>query len=230
MNNNDIRKPFGVSVRVWRSRLGISQEELAERAELHRTYISDVERGARNVSLASIEKLARALQVSIPTLLAHSEGNGDANQVLSADKLVDILFVEDLEDDIVLTKQALQEAGISNRLFIVRDGATALDFLFGTGDYAHRPRVRPHLILLDLKLPKVSGLEVLRQAKADPRTSDIPIVIMTISPREAAGNGCEQLGASGYIVKPVDFHNLSAITPQLKMQWALLKSTGVPGQ
>jgi CheY-like chemotaxis protein len=205
--------------------LGISQEKLAERANLHRTYISDVERGARNVSLASIEKLARALEVSIPTLLSDAHGEGAPTELLLADKLVDILFVEDRADDVELAMRALKSAHISNRIHVVRDGAAALDYIFSTGEYANRRRNdRPQLILLDLGLPKIDGLEVLRRIKADPRTSNIPVIVLTVSSRYRDIAASKRLGADAYIVKPVDFQNLSKVIPQLNMQWALLKS------
>src|ERR1041384_7944045 len=105
----DVKQRFGTSVRMWRTRLGISQEELAGRAGLHRTYVSDVERGARNVSLESIEKLAKALEVSVSTLFYRMSSpgtHGPEMTLLCADELVDILFVEDNEDDVQLTLRA----------------------------------------------------------------------------------------------------------------------------
>lgn len=224
----DVKIIFGSSVRNRRSRLGISQEELAERAGLHRTYISDVERGARNVSLESIEKLARALQISVSALLSRVNG-GPSDQATAAlrftEELMDILFVEDEANDVELTLAALTSANITNPIHVVRDGAAALDYLFCTGKYADRQRSdRPQMILLDLNLPKISGLEVLERIKADPRTRSIPVVVLTSSKNDRDIATSKQLGAEAYIVKPVDFQNLSEVTPQLCLQWALLKS------
>jgi two-component system, response regulator len=106
----------------------------------------------------------------------------------------------------------------------VRDGATAPDFLFSRGQFAHRKRTqRPLVILLDLNLPKVDGLEVLRQIKADSRTPKIPVIVLTVSSRDRELAVSQRLGADAFLVKPVDFHNLSGVTPQLSLQWALLK-------
>ena len=226
MQDANSKKPFGASVRAWRHKLGISQEELAGRAGLHRTYVCDVERGARNVSLESIEKLARALEVSVPSLLSYTrEWTSDAplrgNGV--AGGLVDILFVEDLDDDVELTLRALKAVNIANTIHVERDGAAALDYLFNTGIYAGQPVNRAtQLILLDLGLPKVSGLEVLRRVKADVKMCGIPVVVLTASHRDRDLAESKRLGADAYIVKPVDFRNLSEITPKLSMQWALL--------
>jgi CheY-like chemotaxis protein/DNA-binding XRE family transcriptional regulator len=227
MGASDITTRFGASVRNLRFRLGLSQEELAERASLHRTYVAGIEGGTRNVTLKTIEKLAHALKVSTATLLpqAGKPGVNKPTGELSADELVDILFVEDRADDVELTMQALTSAKITNRIHIVRDGAAALNFLFGNGEYAHRERSsRPQMVLLDLNLPKVSGLEVLRRIKADPRTRSIPVVVLTASKRDRDIATSKGLGAEAYIVKPVDFQNLSEVTPQLSLQWALLKS------
>jgi CheY-like chemotaxis protein/DNA-binding XRE family transcriptional regulator len=226
----NFKKLFGGSVRVWRGRLGISQEELAERAGLHRTYVSDVERGARNLSLESIEKLAQALEVSAPSLLtyARESGPGQPPAPLPGNQLVDILLAEDRDDDTELTLHALRNATITNRVHIVRDGAAALNFIFATGEYAHRRSAdRPLVILLDLGLPKIDGLEVLRRIKADPRTRLLPVIVLTASSRDRDIAACKRLGADAYIVKPVDFKNLSAITPQLSLQWALLMPASV---
>jgi CheY-like chemotaxis protein len=220
VTKTDLKLRFGTSIKLWRGRLGISQEELAGRAGLHRTYVSDIERGARNVSLESVEKLARALKVSAATLFTASETG-------TADELVDILLVEDSPDDVQLTTHALQQAKITNRVHVVRDGAEALNFLFCSGPYARRrPDHRPQVVLLDLELPKVGGLEVLRRMKADPRTRMIPVVVLTGSLQDRDMLVSKQLGADAYIVKPVDFRNLSEVTPQLSLHWALLKPAG----
>lgn len=225
----DVRKPFGSSVRAWRNRLGISQEELAGRAGLHRTYICDVERGARNVTLQSIEKLAHALEISVSTLLSYGRGPGavENEEKFVANDLVDILYVEDDPTDVKLAIEGLRP--ITNRIHIVRDGAAAIHFLFGNGQPGQRKVLhRPHLVLLDLGLPKMDGMEVLRRIKSDPRTTDIPVVILTTSSRDRDVQISRQLGASAYIVKPVELKNLTELTPQLKLQWALLRPADSP--
>jgi len=227
VGKTDVKKHFGAAVRLRRDHLGISQEELAGRAGLHRTYISDVERGARNVSLESIHRLATALEVPLSFLFSRMEETASdrtSPPSLSPDELVDFLIVEDSAEDAELTIKALKDVRITNRLYVVRDGAAALDFLFCRGEYAHRRRSdRPQIILLDLGLPKVDGIEVLRQIKGDPRTRTIPVIVLTVSNRDRDIAASQRLGAEAYIVKPVDFQNLSGVTPQLSLQWALLK-------
>ena len=218
-----IEKRLGRSVKNWRTQLKIPQDELARRAGLHRSYVSDIERGARNVSLKSIERLANALGVSVPALFADLEGR-QGSSPLRQDELVDILLVEDNDNDALLVIQALKSAHLTNRIFVVRDGMAALDFLFCTGEFAYR-RINDHpqVILLDLNLPKIDGLEVLRRVKADPRTRHIPVVVLTASKYDDAIAVCKRLGAESFIPKPVDFQNFSAMTLQLSLQWALLK-------
>ena len=233
MQNFDVKKHFGTSVRTWRFRLGISQEELAGRAGLHRTYICDVERGARNVTLRSIEKLASALEISVSTLLAHARkppASGEPSEEFVAEDMVDILYVEDDATDVQLATEGLKH--ITNRIHVVSDGVAALNFLFGTGEYARRKSGhRPQLILLDLGLPKLDGLEVLRRIKSDARTSSIPVVILTASTRDRDWQACKNLGAEAYITKPVDLENLSRVTPQLNLHWALLRpASAVPDE
>lgn len=222
-----MKKQFGAAVRLHRDLLGISQEELAGRAGLHRTYISDVERGARNVSLESIHRLATALEVPLHILfsrLGESSLDKSPQPSLLPDEMVEILIVEDSAEDADLTIKALKEVQVTNHICVIRDGAAALDFLFCRGAYAHRKHgIRPQIILLDLGLPKIDGLDVLRQIKADPRTRTIPVIVLTASSRDRDIAASQRLGAEAYIVKPVDFQNLSGVTPQLSLQWALLK-------
>ena len=226
----DFKKIFGASVRDRRKKLGISQESLAERASLHRTYVSDVERGSRNISLETIERLARALEVSITTLFPAS-GSGRSPSLPNASNahygnLVEVLLVEDNPDDVELTLRAFKKACFANRVQVVSDGEMALDHVFCRGEFAGRQTgENPQIILLDLDLPKVSGLEVLRQIKADIRTRKLPVVILTISDDTYDITECRRLGADNYIVKPVNFQRLSQATPGLNLQWALLKQS-----
>jgi CheY-like chemotaxis protein len=221
MVTTNLKALLGAAIKSERSVLGISQEELAERAGLHRTYVSDVERGARNPSIRSVEKLARALQISVSKLFEQATGGNIVKQ------LVEILLVEDNPVDVQLTIRAFQKAQITNPLHVVGDGVEALDFLFATGSYAHRGEDRyPKVILLDLNLPKISGLEVLRRIKADPRTQHIPVIILTVSNRDRDINECRRLGAETYIVKPVGFQKFSEVTPRLSLAWVLVKPNG----
>lgn len=217
----EMKLRLGHAIKEQRSALGISQEELAARAGLHRTYVSEVERGERNPSIGSIEKLAQALEVSFTSLFertAHRAGSREA---------IEILLVEDNPIDVELTKNAFKKAQITNPLHVVTDGETALDFVFATGVHAARAGVRPpQLILLDLNLPYKSGLDVLKEIKADERTRNIPVIILTISNREADMDACRQLGAETYIVKPVNFQNFSKVTPFLSLSWMLVEPGG----
>ena len=227
VKNVEIKKLFGASVKSWRNRVGISQEQLAERADLHRTYISDVERGSRNLSLENITRLADALNVSVaalfPAEFKPEKANGDDQPVLNR-TCVDILLVEDNADDVNITLLAFKQARFANRVSVVTDGAAALDYLFYRGKYARRrPVENPGVILLDLNLPKVNGLEVLRQLKADKRTAMIHAVILTGSENHGDMAKCRRMGADNYIVKPVDFQRLSQATPKLKLDWVLFK-------
>jgi len=121
---------------------------------------------------------------------------------------VEILLVEDNPNDVELTLRALQKQNLSNKVFVVKDGAEALDFIFASGAYSQRKvEKRPKVVLLDLKLPKVDGIEVLRRIKADSRTTPIPVVMLTSSQEERDVVNSYNLGVNSYIVKPVDFSN-----------------------
>jgi two-component system response regulator len=223
MEKPPIEKRLGIAVKNWRSRLKMPQDDLAKRAGFHRSYISDIERGTRNVSLKSIEKLANALEISVLTLFADMDSKS-GTVPLRTDEMVDILLVEDNDNDTLLVVQALKNGNLTNRIFVVRDGAAALDFLFCMGEYAYRrSNDNPQVILLDLNLPKIDGLEVLRRIKADARTRTIPVVVLTASKFDDAIAICKRLGAETFIAKPVDFQNFSKMTLQLSLQWALLK-------
>jgi two-component system, response regulator len=136
---------------------------------------------------------------------------------------VDILLVEDNPQDAELTIRALKKHNLANRLIVVEDGAEALEFLFGRGKYAGRDAGHPpKVVLLDLKLPKVSGLEVLRALKQDERTRPIPVVIVTSSREDPDIKTAYALGANSYVVKPVDFDGFAEAVSKLGLYWLLV--------
>jgi CheY-like chemotaxis protein len=137
--------------------------------------------------------------------------------------LLEILLVEDNPHDAELAILALRKHNLANRLVHVEDGRAALDFLFGTGAYEGRDVVlQPKVVLLDLKLPKVDGIEVLRQIRADERTKLLPVVILTSSRENSDLINAYQLGANSYIVKPVEFENFSDAVTHMGRYWLLL--------
>lgn len=137
------------------------------------------------------------------------------------DKL--ILLVEDNPDDELLTLRALKKANVGNQVEVVRDGAAALDFLFGTGPYAGRDiNDTPQLILLDLKLPKIGGLKVLELVRADDRTRRIPVVILTSSTEPVDIHSVYDLHANSFVSKPVNFQEFSDVVQRLGCYWLLV--------
>jgi CheY-like chemotaxis protein len=134
-----------------------------------------------------------------------------------------ILLVEDNADDEVLTLRALKKNNISNEVVVARNGVEALDYLFGTGTYAGRNlNIAPQVVLLDLKLPKLDGLEVLRRLRADERTKLLPVVILTSSDEEQDRVNGYGGGANSYVRKPVDFNQFSEAVRQLGLYWLVL--------
>jgi two-component system response regulator len=134
-----------------------------------------------------------------------------------------ILLVEDNDDDVELTRRAFARSNLVNRLDVVRDGQEALDYLTATGAYSGRDRTElPHVVLLDLKLPKISGLEVLRRIRSMEATRRLPVVILTTSDEVADIAGSYDLGANSYIRKPVDFGQFVEAARQLGLYWLVL--------
>ena len=201
--------------------MGITQEELAWRANLHRTYIADIERGARNVTLQSIASLAKALQITIGDLLSYATtpaGTAIRRGTKTAPTTVpEILLIEDSATDAAMAARAFKRAKVTNPLKIVCSAEDGLDYLLGNDGNKKRKRARPQLILLDLNLPQMSGLEFLRRIKSDERTRDIPVVILTVSQSDRMIIECGRLGAVNYIVKPFGIENFVRVTPKLNL-------------
>lgn len=137
---------------------------------------------------------------------------------------VDVLLVEDNPDDAELTIRELKKHHLANNLFHVEDGAEALDFLFASGKYADSRNILhpPRVVLMDIQMPKVNGIEVLRRIKSDERTKCTPVVILTSSNQDPDIHTCYGLGANSYIVKPVDFDQFSKVIRDLGFYWLIL--------
>ena len=136
---------------------------------------------------------------------------------------VEVLLVEDSPEDAELTIRVLKEQNLANRLVWLKNGAAGLDFLFGRGAYAGRGVAEaPRLVLLDLNLPKISGLEVLQQLKADPRTRKIPVVVLSSSTQDKDILRTYDLGVNSYVSKPVHFEEFAAVVTQMGLYWMLI--------
>jgi two-component system, response regulator len=148
-----------------------------------------------------------------------NEGKKAMNERLE----VEILLAEDSPHDAEMTLRALKERNLGNRVFHVTDGAEALDWIFCRGEYRHRdPNQHPKIVLLDIKMPKVDGLEVLRAIRADDRTRMLPVVVMTSSQEQSDLISSYSLGVNSYVVKPLDFDAFSAAVAELGHYWLLL--------
>lgn len=138
-----------------------------------------------------------------------------------------ILLVEDNPDDEELTLMAFRQSQIANRIVVAHDGVEALDYLFGTGPWAGREVTRPAVVLLDLKLPKIDGLEVLRRMRAESRTRLIPVVVLTSSSEDQDIVASYHFGCNSYVRKPVNFNEFVAATQKIGLYWLLLNELAV---
>lgn len=136
---------------------------------------------------------------------------------------VQIVLVEDSFDDAELTKRSLKNSNFVNEVIWLKDGEQAINYLQGKGEYEQRDTaIKPRLILLDLKLPKLSGLEVLERIKKDENLQKIPVVVMTSSKENKDLDRCYELGANSYVVKPINFSNFMEVTKEISMYWVLI--------
>jgi two-component system response regulator len=139
---------------------------------------------------------------------------------------IEIILVEDNLSDAEMTIRALKKSNLANKIVHLRDGAEAIDFIFGTGQYEGRnTELLPKVILLDLKMPKVNGIEVLQKIKTDERTKTIPVVVLTSSKEDPDIRRCYELGVNSYIVKPVGFENFSKSISELGFYWLVLNQS-----
>jgi two-component system response regulator len=139
---------------------------------------------------------------------------------------VDILLVEDNPRDVELTMRIFQKNHLANHVYVADDGARALDFVFGRGEFSGRADAQhPKVIFLDIKLPKLNGLEVLREIKSNARTRSIPVVMLTSSREDPDIKAAYDIGANSYVVKPVDFASFQEVVNNLGMYWLLVNQT-----
>lgn len=199
-------------LRVRREYLSMSQEELSNRSGLHRTYISDVERGSRNPSIKSLAQLAAALQTSVSELLAATEAEG----ALQTSPL-EILLVEDHQADVHLITTAIKQAKVPCRVSVAKDGEEALSYLHRTGQWSEAPR--PELVLLDLNLPRKSGYDVLSEMKSTQRLLDIPVIILSTSESDQDVVRTYKMHANCFISKPLDPDEFFQVVAQTMEFW-----------
>lgn len=184
-------------------------------------------------SLSTLEKLAEALKTPLFVLFQdmEREGGSSAMNETECPAGTDILLVEDNPSDVEMAIRALRRARLANAIHVAQDGAEALDFLFCAGRHAARkPEDLPQLVLLDLKLPRVDGMEVLRRLNSNARTRPIPVIVLTGSTESKDIAEASRLGAAGFIVKPVDFERLSKVTPSLDLSWMLHRQPALPSK
>ncbi len=211
---------LGSSIRARRQGLRITQEELAWRASLHRTYIADVERGVRNVTLRTVGQLAQALEVSVGELLAEASAvplNDDGSG------FGEILLIEDNPIDAQMAMRALRLSKLRNPVRVLDNGEAALAHLLGPdGRRGPSTPPLPQLILLDLHLPMIDGIEVLRRIRAERRTQSLPVAVLTVSDDDRDVAACRELGVEHYILKPVTAEALGGVVVASRLGWALM--------
>lgn len=228
-----LRQFVGAAVRDIRLGQDLTQEELANRSGLHRTYITDVERGNRNISIESIEKIASALRTPLSALFARSEelqtqGQGQPVRLMqhrpNRDAVpVEILIAEDDRSFIDLTVHAFKNANVRNTVHTVHDGGEVLSFVHATGPYEKRSSLPlPSLIILDQNIPKGGALEVLERLRSHPASKETPVIVLTASQNDV--NSMRKAGFSFVecVTKPVSVTDISRVAATFGMQLMLV--------
>lgn len=231
-----LRKFVGAAVRDMRLGQDLTQEELANRSGLHRTYITDVERGNRNISIESIEKIAGALRTPLSALFARSEelqGDDGGRSVRlmhhrsdRVDASVEILIAEEDRSFIDMTVHTFKNANVRNTVHTVHDGGEVLSFVHATGPYEKRASFPPpSLIIMDQHIPRGGALEVLERLRAHPSSREIPVIILTSSQSEA-----NSLRKSGFafvecVTKPVSVTDIGRVASAFGMQLMLVNGS-----
>jgi two-component system, response regulator len=224
---------FGAVVRSQRLSAGLSQEELAHRSGLHRTYVTDVERGARNPSLNSIKKLSDALGMPLGGLFGlveeadrreHQTAASSHQENASPHKPAAILIAAENSSNADTVIRVLSENNIVNNVHVVHDGAEAMDYVFCTGAYKKRDFLEtPGLVLLDLRLGKIDAFTILAKIRDNPLTRPIPVVALGAQSDQDLAKA-RQHGVTEFIVAPFDFPKFALASAQLGFQWTLVSA------
>jgi transcriptional regulator with XRE-family HTH domain len=228
-----IQIKFGAIIRARRLSSELSQEEVAHRAGLHRTYVTDVERGARNPSLKSIKRLCDALSISLSEVFALVEMQGSADQQsdrselkkeLRRDGRLEILIAGDDVADLDATTRAIRETGLVNTIHYAHNSVELLDFLApsGTRELQETHQVSA-IVLLDLTQPHVGGVEILRRIRENPLAVLIPVIVLVSSESQPALRTAQRIGISSFIVKPVDFTKFVQAVEKAGLSWILIE-------
>ncbi|MEW5798330.1 MAG: helix-turn-helix domain-containing protein [Bacteroidota bacterium] len=223
---------FGLVVKELRRKKQLSQEELANRCSLHRTYITDIEHGTRNVSLKNISKIAHALGESLHDVFASVERYAHPNAygsrlTTSMQSPIKLLLIESDQRFAGQAVEELQRGAIDNALYVVRSGEEAIKFLFPAKTEENKNTNIPNVILLDVHPPNISGLEVLERIRKEKTTKDIPVVVMTSSAADTEKEPYRILGVEEYLTKPLNIESLTAVMHRLGFRSLFLERESV---
>lgn len=216
----NIQQNFGTVIRALRRERNLSQEELANLSGLHRTYITDIERGTRNVSLKNITRIAAAMNLSLQEMfMLVDQCSRDERNILSdsiakgsfRDEPIEIVLIEDDQNFVELTLYALNKGNIINHVRVLHDGEEAQRYLFDKRMVENEKKPIPGVILLDLFLPLIDGFQLLENIKNNESTKNIPVVVMTSSVSRADMDRCLALGVEAYLTKPISIENFTDV-------------------
>ncbi|GEM_PF-130053 len=219
-STSDLSAGLADVLKRQRLSLGLNQAQLAERAGLHRSYISEVERGSQNITIETLGRLAEALETSVLTLVEGANKN-----VRSLTRPIEILLVEDNEADIYILKHSLHNLKVPTNVTVAKDGKEALDILANSTNT--ESGITPDIILLDLNVPKKSGHEVLSEVKSNPLLKQVPVVILSTSNDKADIEKSYALQANTFITKPVNQKDFQDTIALLVEYWFVVAK--VPG-